>query len=173
MFRLLGHVFQGLECKLRNSLRSIRNFANIGPSLLVVGSDKLVHAVIAGVADDASREAEQHEGLALPGRWRRVNHRPGLDSVDEAIRRPFCLVPFTVTIAAKNRDLKVAERVKTESSLILQWLIEGCLEWQMIGLAPPKSVIRATDKYLTDEYTIASWITDRRTRDKSAWGSGV
>jgi len=30
------------------------------------------------------------------------NHKPSLSSVDEAIRRRFHLVPFTVTIPAKS-----------------------------------------------------------------------
>ena len=32
------------------------------------------------------------------------NHKPGLRSVDEAIRRRFNLVPFTVTIPPEERD---------------------------------------------------------------------
>jgi putative DNA primase/helicase len=32
------------------------------------------------------------------------NHKPGLRSVDEAIRRRFHLIPFAVTIAAADRD---------------------------------------------------------------------
>src|SRR4029079_18211533 len=35
------------------------------------------------------------------------NHKPGLRGVDEAIRRRFHLVPFTVTIAEDQRDLEL------------------------------------------------------------------
>lgn len=99
------------------------------------------------------------------------NHRPGLNSVDEAIRRRFCLVPFTVTIPAKDRDRKLAAKLKEEWPLILQWLIEGALEWQKAGLAPPAAVVEATTEYLADEDTIESWITDRCRRDAEKWES--
>jgi putative DNA primase/helicase len=37
------------------------------------------------------------------------NHKPGLRSVDEAIRRRFHLVPFTVTIPVEERDETLGE----------------------------------------------------------------
>ena len=40
-------------------------------------------------------------------------------------------------------------------------LIEGCLEYQRIGLAPPKSVVDATDEYFKNEDSIANWIEER------------
>ena len=36
------------------------------------------------------------------------NHKPGLRSVDEAIRRRFHLIPFTVTIPPEERDPELA-----------------------------------------------------------------
>ena len=58
------------------------------------------------------------------------NHKPGLRSVDEAIRRRFNLVPFTVTIPTEKRDKELSEKLKPEWSGILQWMIDGCLAWQ-------------------------------------------
>ena len=65
------------------------------------------------------------------------NHKPGLRSVDEAIRRRFYLIPFTVTIPTAERDPELLEKLKTERPGILHWMIEGCLRWQQHGLAPP------------------------------------
>ena len=76
------------------------------------------------------------------------NHKPGLRSVDEAIRRRFNLIPFTVTIPPEKRDLDLAEKLKAEWPAILQWGVEGCKQWQKIGLAPPKAVTDATNAYL-------------------------
>jgi putative DNA primase/helicase len=42
------------------------------------------------------------------------NHKPSLRSVDEAIRRRFHLIPFTVTIPPEQRDPDLAEKLKTE-----------------------------------------------------------
>jgi putative DNA primase/helicase len=58
------------------------------------------------------------------------NHKPGLRSVDQAIRRRFYLLPFVVTIPAEDRDLELAEKLKAEWPSILAWMIEGCLAWQ-------------------------------------------
>ena len=40
-------------------------------------------------------------------------------------------------------------------------MIEGCLEWQKSGLAPPAAVTEATKSYLESEDAIGNWIEDR------------
>ncbi|WP_210337719.1 phage/plasmid primase, P4 family [Mesorhizobium sp. INR15] len=97
------------------------------------------------------------------------NHKPGLRSVDEAIRRRFHLVPFTVTIPAADRDLKLKSKLKAEWSGILQWMIDGCLDWQSNGLCPPSAVIDATAAYLEAEDAMAAWIEECCTRDPQGW----
>jgi putative DNA primase/helicase len=57
------------------------------------------------------------------------NHRPGLRSVDEAIRRRFHLIPFAVTIPAEERDGELTEKLKAEWPGILAWIVAGCLNW--------------------------------------------
>ena len=89
------------------------------------------------------------------------NHKPNLRSVDEAIRRRLHLIPFAVTIPPEKRDPKLSEKLKEEWPGILQWAIEGCLEWQQIGLAPPECVRAATEEYLDAENTIEHWISER------------
>ena len=61
------------------------------------------------------------------------NHKPGLNAVDEAIRRRFHLIPFTVTIPTDERDETLPERLKTEWPGVLAWMVEGCLAWQRGG----------------------------------------
>jgi phage/plasmid-associated DNA primase len=43
---------------------------------------------------------------------------------------------------------------------ILAWMINGCLEWQRIGLAPPPAVQAATAEYLDAEDTVQLWIDE-------------
>ncbi len=86
------------------------------------------------------------------------NHKPALRSVDEAMRRRFHVVPFSVTIPAGERDPQLTEKLRAEWPGILAWMIEGCLAWQREGLAPPPSVRSATDDYLRDEDSVAEWI---------------
>jgi P4 family phage/plasmid primase-like protien len=88
------------------------------------------------------------------------NHKPSLRTVDEAIRRRIHLVPFIVTIPEADRDKDLFERLKPERPGILQWAIQGCLEWRERELDPPAVVRDATDKYLADEDNLARWIAE-------------
>jgi putative DNA primase/helicase len=101
------------------------------------------------------------------------NHRPGLRSVDEAIRRRFNLVPFIVTIPPAERDETLADQLKTEWPGILAWAIAGCLEWQECGLAPPAAVQSATAAYLEAEDALAAWIEEAGDHDADAWESST
>jgi putative DNA primase/helicase len=97
------------------------------------------------------------------------NHKRSLRTVDEAIRRRFHLVPFTVTIPREERDPGLPEKLKAELPGILRWLIEGCLSWQRDGLDPPKAVREATDAYLEAEDIISAWLSERYDRDPDGW----
>ena len=55
------------------------------------------------------------------------NHKPGLRSVDEAMRRRFHLIPFNITIPPGERDPRLGEKLKREWPGILQWCIAGCV----------------------------------------------
>ena len=101
------------------------------------------------------------------------NHKPGLRSVDEAIRRRLNLIPFTVTIGEQERDPKLAEKFKAEYPGILQWAIEGCLMWQREGLNPPSAVREATADYLAAEDTIGRWLEDRCITGQGSWTTGA
>jgi putative DNA primase/helicase len=97
------------------------------------------------------------------------NHRPGLRSVDEAIKRRMNLVPFAVTIPDAERDRELVEKLKTEWPGILTWMIEGCLAWQKDGLAPPQVVTAATRDYLESEDTLKAWLEDCCIVSPSEW----
>ena len=88
------------------------------------------------------------------------NHKPGLRSVDEAIKARFNLIPFAVTIPPEERDMELGAKLVAEYPGILAWMIQGCLEWQKVGLAPPNAVKEATDKYLDSEDKIKRWIEE-------------
>ena len=89
------------------------------------------------------------------------NHKPRLDSVDEAMRRRMLLVPFTIKIPPEERDLQLTEKLKVERPAILRWMLDGCAEWQRIGLAPPPIVTEATNAYFDDQDLIQQWLDDR------------
>jgi putative DNA primase/helicase len=101
------------------------------------------------------------------------NHKPGLRSVDEAIRRRLHLVPFTVTIPQHERDPCLAEKLRAEFPGILAWAIRGCLDWQEHGLNPPAVVRNATAEYLAGEDAIGRWLEDDCIEDEAIWTSSA
>ena len=88
------------------------------------------------------------------------NYKPGLKSVDDAIRRRIKLIPFTVRIKDEDRDNDLGEKLKAEWPGILAWMIEGCLIWQREGLVAPKVVESATESYLATEDAVGRWIDE-------------
>jgi len=86
------------------------------------------------------------------------NHKPTLNNVDEAARRRFNIVPFTRKPATP--DLQLGEKLMAEAPAILQWMIEGCLDWQKNGLARPACVIEATEEYFSDQEVFPRWLEE-------------
>lgn len=88
------------------------------------------------------------------------NHKPGLRSVDAAIRRRLHLIPFAASVAKDDADTTLGERLRPEYPGILWWAVQGCVEWQEMGLRPPQVVTEATEEYLAAEDAFAEWIAD-------------
>jgi putative DNA primase/helicase len=99
------------------------------------------------------------------------NHKPSFRGVDEAIRRRFLLLPFTVTVPEADRDPDFCEKLKAEWPGILAWMIRGCIDWQHHGLRPPPAVLEATRSYLEAEDALQLWLSDATAPDGSAWES--
>ena len=97
------------------------------------------------------------------------NHKPGLRTVDEAIRRRLHLLPFTSAIPPEERDEKLGEKLQAEWPGILAWGIRGCLDWQRRGLDPPPVVTTATTEYLEAEDALSAWIDEAGHRDPNAF----
>ena len=50
---------------------------------------------------------------------------------------------------------------------ILDWALEGCLEWQKEGLLMPESVVEATQDYKTDDDPTSLWVETRYTGNEN------
>lgn len=96
------------------------------------------------------------------------NDRPSLRDVDEAMKRRLHLIPFTVTIPVEKRDHALAEKLLGERDAILRWAVEGCLQWQRIGLKPPECVMSATDEYLESQDALGRWLSEDCVRNANA-----
>ncbi len=101
------------------------------------------------------------------------NHKPGLRNVDEAIKRRMNLIPFTVTIAPKDRDKELPNKLTAEAPQILKWMIEGCQDWLKYGLQQPDCVKVATDQYLEDQDVLHEWIESECSVNPNKKGSST
>ncbi|WP_216671041.1 phage/plasmid primase, P4 family [Mangrovicoccus sp. HB161399] len=89
------------------------------------------------------------------------NHAPALANVDDAARRRFNIVPFTVK--PKNPDRQLEEKLQTEWPGILRWMIEGAVAWRQGGLERPESITAATAEYFSEQDLLQQWLQDRVT----------
>lgn len=97
------------------------------------------------------------------------NFRPQLRSVDRAIRRRLYLIPFENEVPDECIDLQLPEKIRQpeEARGILEWMIEGCLEWQSTMLRPPARVIASTADYLESEDRIGRFLEENVTVGKT------
>ena len=86
------------------------------------------------------------------------NHAPALRNVDDAMRRRFNIVPFTVK--PEKPDHQLEDKLRAEHGRILAWAIKGCLDWQENGLVRPKAVTEATADYFDAQDLFGQWIAD-------------
>jgi putative DNA primase/helicase len=99
------------------------------------------------------------------------NHMPTLRSVNKAISRRFNRIPFAVTIPDNKVDMHLADKLKDEWPGILAWAVAGCLEWQRVGLSPPKAVTVATESYLEGQDVIGEWLDECCEINGNVWAS--
>ena len=89
-----------------------------------------------------------------------TNHKPQIRGGDFAMKRRIRLIPFTVTIPESVRDKKIIEKLRPELSGILNWALEGCLEWQRTGLGEPADVTDATASYCEEMDVMGRFIAE-------------
>jgi putative DNA primase/helicase len=89
------------------------------------------------------------------------NNKPMIKNVDAAIRRRMYLIPFDNDIPEERQDQKLGAHLREkEAGGILQWAIEGSLDWQHNSLNPPDRVRLTTDEYFEEEDRIGSFFAE-------------
>lgn len=96
-----------------------------------------------------------------------MNSQPTIAETDVGITRRLVVVPFNVVIPPEQRDLKLSEKLKNESSGILAWAVEGCRRWQKEGLRTPDAVDMRTAEFISDNDPLKSFIEARCIRQGS------
>jgi len=78
--------------------------------------------------------------------WMYGNHKPEIRGTDDAIWSRVRMIPFDVSFAGRE-DHDLPDKLTAELSGILNWAVQGCLDWQRHGLNPPEKVNAATQAY--------------------------
>ena len=87
-----------------------------------------------------------------------TNILPQVSGRDHGIFRRFQIIPFTRTFEPHEQDRSLPQKLNAESSGILNWAIQGCLNWQEEGLNPPLIVTEQLEHYRKDLDTVSKFV---------------
>lgn len=132
---------------------------NAGKLKLLTGGGELV-----GRAPYARREVAftpSHTLMLL------TNSKPHAPADDFALWKRLVLIPFGLSFVEnpekpneRKADRNLVDNLKAEAPGVLNWMVEGCLEWQRIGLNPPAIVREATRAYQRDEDVLQQFVDE-------------
>jgi len=92
--------------------------------------------------------------------WIAVNHLPVVNDTSIAIWRRIHKIPFNAYFPPGVADPNLPMTLKGELSGILNWAIEGCLEWQRDRLHPPEVVLNATNEYRQESDIVGRFLNE-------------
>ena len=94
--------------------------------------------------------------------WLQTNYLPKIEGRDVGIWSRIKVVEWKSTFLDNAQDHDLDETLRGEAKGILNWLIQGCLEWQDHGLNEPEEVKAATLAYQASEDVIARFLKDEQ-----------
>lgn len=100
-----------------------------------------------------------------------TNYIPKIAGDDDGIWRRLHRIPWQVQIPKEEQDPHLRQKLAAEAPGILNWIIQGCLEFQRIGLHPPDAVKNATEGYRHDEDVLGAFLEDCCCEGAEAWVS--
>ena len=90
--------------------------------------------------------------------WIGTNHKLKISGTDHGIWRRIRLIPFNHTIEKPDKDFM--DKLKSESSGIFNWLVEGVKEYLNTNLNEPQAVIDAINEYKSEMDLIQDFLTN-------------
>lgn len=88
-----------------------------------------------------------HEFVSYARLWFGSNWAPKAEYIDQALWDRILVVPFTNVIPKKRQDPNLVRTLTTHprhNRAILNWMVQGCLDWLEYGLQIPKIVADQT-----------------------------
>lgn len=93
-----------------------------------------------------------------------TNNEPHVQGTDTAIWSRLKKWPFDVSFLGREEQ-GLDERLRSEAKGVLAWLVQGCFEWQRVGLGEPKAVAEATAAYRHEQDHVGQFIDSCLVRD--------
>jgi putative DNA primase/helicase len=148
---------------IRSDLARLRG-ARFVPAVEIEGNARLAASLIKQVTGGDTivashlyaNEFEYRPQFKL---WLAANELPDPRDDSHAMWRRLRVIPFTKRIQRPDRALP--ERLRDEVAGILNWAIEGCLDWQRDGLPNPQRVQQATDAHRAATDPLAGFLEER------------
>jgi putative DNA primase/helicase len=104
------------------------------------------------------------EFLPVFALWFAANRRPKVPDGASPLWRRLLQIPFMEKLPEAEQDPTVKKRLSDPAisgSAVLNWLLEGCFEYQSEGLNPPEGVRSLTEEYRRESDPLAGFIEDR------------
>ena len=92
--------------------------------------------------------------------WLATNSLPQINNTDHGIWRRIKAVPFNRTFTAQEQDKHLSDKLMEELPGILNWAIEGCLEWQKDELQTPQIIEDQVAEYKSAMDSISQFIRE-------------
>lgn len=99
-----------------------------------------------------------------------TNHKPRVIGTDHGIWRRLRLIPFEKRFWDPDKgesglpelkaDKRLSDKLRECQAGILTWAVEGCLEWQKVGLGTSLSISRATEEYRNESDVMARFVEE-------------
>lgn len=141
------------------SLRSARFVFAAEPDI----GDELTPGLIKRITGkDMMKTRALHE---MPTQWHvkfklviATNNQPQIDDPSNAMWIRVKCVPFLEKIPLEEQDRTLGEKLKSEGSIILNWMIEGCQLWLKYGMKEPEIITKTTKEYREDSDKLGEYI---------------
>lgn len=88
------------------------------------------------------------------------NHKPTIRGTDNGIWRRIRLVPWLTTISEEQKDKDLGDKLRKELPGILNWALEGCAKWLLVGLSEPDEVRAAVGEYRSESDVLGAFLRD-------------
>ncbi len=86
-----------------------------------------------------------------------ANRRPNLDALDSGLKRRVEIIECGEALPEHERDVDLAEKLRSEKSGILNWMLQGWCEVMRSGLDAPTVVLKATQEFFNDRNELSAF----------------